>query len=337
MNEGRDGLTESQRDAGPEPGSPFRGPIPQPEFLGHRLFYGPQGLRAGWSLLLFATLVFLLMQGFGLLVGPYVRIGADGTLPPLASLLMELAQFAPVLLATAILAVFEGRPLTFYGFQGRARGRRFLAGLGCGFAAISVLVLLLRQLGYLVLDGRAIAAGPALRYAVVWGGIFLLVGLTEEMMFRGYAQFTMTRGVGFWWGAVLIASAFGLMHSLNGGESPLGLVAVGAVGLVFCLSLWYTGSLWWAVGFHAAWDWGESYFYGTADSGLVAQGHLLREHPVGAALWSGGTTGPEGSVLIFALLAVIAVLMVLWWGRRGEKPFAGRAWRPSSGDKAGPV
>jgi hypothetical protein len=308
----------------------------RPEIPGHWLFYGPQGLRAGWSLLVFATLVYLLMLGFGLLIGPYARLGEDGTLSSTAGLLLELVQFVPVALVTAILAVLEGRPLTFYGFQGRARGKRFLAGLGCGFAAISVLVVLLWQLGYLVFERPAIAAGPALRDAVVWGGIFLLVGLTEEMMFRGYAQFTMTRGVGFWWGAGLIAVAFGLMHSINEGESPLGLVAVAAVGLVFCLSLWYTGSLWWAVGFHAAWDWGESYFYGTADSGMVAQGHLLKEHPVGAALWSGGSTGPEGSVLVFALLAVIAVLMVLWWGKRSQKPFAGRAWGPSSRDKAGP-
>ncbi|MGA8163364.1 MAG: type II CAAX endopeptidase family protein [Acidobacteriaceae bacterium] len=327
MNDVRDGSAETQRGASPEPESPLRAPMRRPEIPGLRLLYGPQGLRAGWSLLTFAMLVYLLLQVFGLMIGRYVHIGGDGTLPPISALLMELTQFVPVVVATAILAMFEGRSLTFYGFQGRARGRRFLAGLGCGFAAISLLVMVLRQLGYLVLEGRAIGGGPALRDAVVWGGVFLLVGLTEEMMFRGYAQFTLTRGLGFWWGAVLIAIAFGLMHSINGGETPLGLVAVGAVGLVFCLSLWYTGSLWWAVGFHAAWDWGESYFYGTADSGLVAQGHLLREHPVGAPLWSGGATGPEGSVLVFPLLVVIAVLMVVWWGRRGERPFAGAGWR----------
>ncbi len=323
MSEFKDGSEKTQRSPGREPevNVPMA-PLTRPESSGLRLLYGPQGLRAGWSLLVFALLVYLLLQGFGL-IGRYVRIGDDGMLPPLSALLMELAQFVPVVVATALLGTFEGRSLTFYGLQGRARGRRFFAGLGCGFAAISVLVLVLRQLGYLVLDGRAIGGGPALRSAVVWGGMFLLVGLTEEMMFRGYAQFTLTRGLGFWWGAVLIAVAFGLMHSINGGETPVGLVAVGAVGLVFCLSLWYTGSLWWAVGFHAAWDWGESYFYGTADSGLVAQGHLLREHPVGAPLWSGGATGPEGSVLVFPLLAVIVVLMVVWWGKEGEKPFLG--------------
>ena len=129
-------------------------------------------------------------------------------------------------------------------------------------------------------------------------------------------------------GAFLLCLPFGAHAWSNPGESPVGLVGVGAASLIFCLSLWYTGSLWWAVGFHAAWDWGQSYFYGTADSGLVAQGHLFREHPVGRPLWSGGATGPEGSVIVLPLLLVIALLMAAWWGKRGEQPFKGMAWKP---------
>jgi hypothetical protein len=82
------------------------------------------------------------------------------------------------------------------------------------------------------------------------------------------------------------------------------------------------------VGFHAAWDWGQSYFYGTADSGLIAKGHLYGEHAVGPALWSGGATGPEGSLIVLPLLVIIALLMWAWWGRRVGSPFAGAGWRP---------
>jgi membrane protease YdiL (CAAX protease family) len=227
------------------------------------------------------------------------------------------------------MARIENRPLLSYGYQGRARGLRFVSGVLWGFAAISAFIFALDKLGYLAIDGWALSGRWALHYALIWGGVFLLVGLFEESITRGYLQFTLTRGLGFWWGAIPLSFVFGFGHGQNPGESPVGLLGVGAVGLVFCLSLWYTGSLWWAVGFHAAWDWGESYFYGTADSGVAAQGHLLREHPVGPALWSGGSTGPEGSVLVFPLLALMVVLMVLWWGRRGEKPFRGLGWRGS--------
>ncbi len=146
----------------------------------------------------------------------------------------------------------------------------------------------------------------------------------------------MARGVGFWWGALLFSFLFGFAHNSNPGETPVGLFSAGAIGLVFCLSLWYTGSLWWAVGFHAAWDWGESYFYGTSDSGLIVRGHLFGEHPTGKLLWSGGATGPEGSLLVVPFLIIIVLAMWLWWGRRVQSPFAGSGLRPAWSRRPGP-
>lgn len=298
-----------------------------PRVPGGWIFLGPSGLRAGWAILIFAFLIFVLTRLLAPLAFALVRQDWQGALPPSIAFAIKIAEFAAVLLATLLFAVLEGRSLLSYGFGGRERALRFVCGLLWGFVCISALVLTLWKLGFLTLTGSRLAAGPALLYAAKWAAVFLLTGLAEEATFRGYAQFTLTRGIGFGWAALVLALTFGAIHSGNGGESPIGLVAAGAIGLVFCLSLWYTGSLWWAVGFHAAWDWGESYFYGTADSGLLAQGHLLRARAVGASLWSGGLTGPEGSLLIFPLLALIAVLMVLWWGKRAEKPFRGMGWR----------
>lgn len=300
-----------------------RGRVP-----GHWVLFGRDGLRAGWSILVFATLCTVMILVCGFVGGPFVHIRMGEPLPPFSGLLLELSQLVPVMIATWIMALVERRPVLFYGFQDGARMVRFVSGMVWGFIAISVVVLALRKLGYLSLEGLALGGMVALRYAAAWAVVFLCVGFCEEAMFRGYAQFTMTRGLGFWWGALLLAMPFGLMHTTNGGESTVGLMAAGAVGLIFCLSLWYTGSLWWAVGFHAAWDWGQSYFYGTADSGLMAQGHLFGEHAVGPTLWSGGATGPEGSVIVLPLLLVIALLMWAWWGRRGEAPFRGAGWRP---------
>ncbi|MGA7523566.1 MAG: type II CAAX endopeptidase family protein, partial [Acidobacteriaceae bacterium] len=281
------------------------------------VFLGPQGLRAGWAILLFSAIFYVLLAITRPILMDFLGPRPVGPLPPLRGVIGETLLFGLVVATTGLLSIPERKSLLYYGYQGRARGLRLVSGMLWGFVAISALVLLLWKLGYLALDGRAAGGRAALEDAVLWGAMFLLTGFFEESLFRGYVQFTLTRGIGFWWGALLFALVFGFVHAGNPGESPVGLLSVGAVGLVFCLSLWYTGSLWWAVGFHAAWDWGESYFYGTADSGMVAQGHLLREHPVGAALWSGGTTGPEGSVLVLALLAAIVVLMWLWWGRRG--------------------
>jgi len=104
---------------------------------------------------------------------------------------------------------------------------------------------------------------------------------------------------------------FGLGHSGNPGETPLGLAAAGLIGLIFCLTLWRTGSLWWALGFHASWDWAQSFLFGVADSGTMVQGHLFATHPTGKVLLSGGATGPEGSALILPLIVAITGVVML--------------------------
>ncbi len=115
--------------------------------------------------------------------------------------------------------------------------------------------------------------------------------------------------LGFWTAALAFSILFGLGHSGNPGESPIGLLSAGSAGLVFCFSLWRTGSLWWAIGFHMAWDWAQSFLYGVADSGLMVQHHLLATHPVGKPIWSGGTTGPEGSIFVVLVLLIVAVII----------------------------
>lgn len=305
---------------------------PAPPARGLRwVFVGQNGIRAGWGILIF--IVVFAAVGFGIamllrhILGPH-RINT-GDMPPSVGLISEALQLLCVIVATGVLALIERKSLFAYGYKGKARATRFISGVIWGFIAISAVVFALWKLGYLAFDGKMLHGAAMINYAAAWGLMFLMVGVFEESLLRGYLQYTTTRGIGFWWGALLFSFLFGFAHSTNPGESPVGLVSAGLIGLVFCLSIWYTGSLYWAVGFHAAWDWGESYFYGTADSGLVVKGHLYGTHPLGTILWSGGKTGPEGSLLILPLLAVMAILMWLWWGRRVQSPFKGQGWRPA--------
>lgn len=292
------------------------------------IFLGPRGVRAGWGILLFCALWFVMFFGLQWVCLPLLHWEPGRPMPPRAGIVVELCQFVPAVIATCIMALIEKHPVGGYGFQGPFCIGRLFSGMLWGFVAISLLVFTLWRLGYLQLTRAPQSVDSLLRHAMAWGLVFLLAGFFEESLFRGYIQFTLTRGIGFWWGALLFAAVFGLTHITNTGESPIGLASVVGAGLVFSLSLWYTGSLWWAVGFHATWDWGQSFFYGTPDSGLVSQGHFFETHPAGSLIWSGGATGPEGSVLVLPWLAVMALLMYLWWGRRTQSPFAGCAWRP---------
>jgi hypothetical protein len=178
--------------------------------------------------------------------------------------------------------------------------------------------------------------------------MFLGAGFFEEFLFRGYVQFTLTRclagalrwiapsnryarPIGFWAAAVLISFGFGLSHRSNLGESPIGLLSVGLAGLMFTLCLWRTGSLWWAIGLHAAWDWSQSFLYGVADSGGVSKGHLLATHPVGSPLLSGGLTGPEGSIFVLPVMVCITLVIVFTLPKRPTPFDADPVFAPQDG------
>ena len=285
-----------------------------------RAFFGEQGIRAGWSVLLFVAMFQMLETGTTAALSHFVSLKPKGPIPPTLALIRESCEVLVVLAATWIMARIEKRRLFSFGYAGRYKMIRLVSGAIWGFVSLSALIGLLWKSGSLVFEGWALSGLVVWKLAFAWALVFLLVGIFEESLLRGYLQYTLSRGIGFWWTALLLSVAFALLHTRNVGESVLGLLSVGAGGFVFCLSLWCTKSLWWAVGLHAGWDWGQSYFYGTPNSGLMMKGHLLVEHPVGNPLWSGGTAGPEASLFLLPLLILMAICMWIWWGR--EKPIA---------------
>jgi uncharacterized protein len=307
------------------------GPItaPQPPRL-HKVFIGKDGLRAGWSLLIFFALLAIVFITAGVVTRKIhppdpnaMKPGSEISIK--MGILAEALPFIAVLLVTWVMSKIERRPNSVYGFGGSQKLAHFFAGLAWGVVCLSILVFSLWKAGFLVIDRRLLFGGDVLRYGSTWLFGFLLVALLEEYFTRGYVQYTLTRGLaglyrwglktrhsealGFWTSAVVISFLFGFSHGKNPDESPIGMLSAGLAGIVFCLSLWRTGSLWWAIGFHAAWDWSQSFLYGVADSGLMVQYHLLATHPVGKPILSGGVTGPEGSIFVLAIFGLIVLII----------------------------
>jgi len=319
---------EAGLPAGEAPGQPQR-----PSALRH-VFIGRDGLRAGWSLLIFiAILAALLVSANAIghklhLLPPRPAKGApERPFTATFTIFVELIPFLLTVLATWIMSRIERRSNSVYGLGGPHKLSLFLKGLVWGVVCLSLFVTILWKAGFLAFDERLLFGSAVLHYGLLWLLAFLVVALLEEYLTRGYLLYTLTRGLagiyrfafntrhsaamGFWTAAILLSIVFGLGHGSNPGESPIGLLSAGLASLVFCFSLWRTGSLWWAIGFHAAWDWAQSFLYGVADSGTMAAHRLLSTHPVGKPLLSGGTTGPEGSVFVLLILAVIVALILL--------------------------
>ena len=325
------------------------------------ILIGPHGLRAGWSILLFAATFYLFRLVLETACYAAGLVDESSAHTPAGMMAMELSALLAMAGATALMALFERRRILSYNLAGPRRPVHLLAGLAAGFAALSLLVGALDWGGWLRMGSASLASSQALGFAAIWGGIFLVVGLFEEGLLRCYALVTLARGINFWWAlaavigiclylalnggqgvwGVYAAAALGLLpcfilhkksaprsggfwqaawvtstffgyyHTSNNGESNIGIFAAALIGFVFCVSVRLTGSAWWAIGCHAAWDWGETFFYGTADSGLTPHGCFLTGTPAGNPLWSGGTVGPEGSLLVpGAILFLLALVLI---------------------------
>jgi uncharacterized protein len=276
----------------------------QPSYV-RTLFLGPDGLRPGWGFTFYVA-TFYALQWLAVQLAWARDLGAHGLW---SELLEECGNLLAATIPAAILARIEGRRWAAYGLPGRqAFGRRFWVGVLWGSAAISLLMFALYGLrcfafGHIVLHGFRIV-----RFAFFWAVMFLLVALFEDFLFRGYTQFTLARGIGFWPAAITLTCSFGLIHLRNEGEHWPGILAAAFIGFFFCFTLWRTGNLWFAIGFHAAWDWGETFFYSVPDSGMVSPGHLLSSSQHGPDWLSGGSVGPEGSVLCFVVIGLVWAL-----------------------------
>lgn len=226
----------------------------------------------------------------------------------------EIALLIAAVLPSVVAARLERRPWGVYGLPlRRSEGGRFTTGLLVGFISLCVLMLLIRLFHGVYLGNVSLHGATLLHYAVLWGIAFVLVGIVEEFLFRGYSLYTLATGIGFWPATILLCAVFGGLHRLNPGETWLGALETALVALAFAFSLWRTGTLWFAVGMHASWDWGESFFFGVPDSGQKAVGTLFNPHFYGSRWITGGTVGPEASVLAFVVtFATFVVIHVLY-------------------------
>ncbi len=223
--------------------------------------------------------------------------------------IVDAVLFVIVMIATTIMAKLEGRRLADYGFGANKALKRFFFGVGWGFFFISLLVFILFEMNYVIFEHNPVQTQTVLIYGVEWFISMFFVGALEEVLFRGYLQWTLSRGTTFLVASLILGLLFGAAHGSNNGESHFGLVIAVIFGLVFSLSIWCTRSLWWAIGFHTAWNWGMTFFYGTPNSGLVAAGHFLSITPSGTAVMSGGSVGPEGSILTLPVLLLVALVI----------------------------
>jgi uncharacterized protein len=308
--------------------------VPEPS-QARKVFFGPNGIRSGWRFLIFL----LLMVSWDAGTRQSVRLAPalhrlflkvqSGTITPAAAWIFEGIGIIGVFLATFAMSRIDRRPFGVYGIPlAGAFGKRFWQGALWGLALVSLEMVGMFALHGFSFGGFALSGLAIVKYAIAWAVGFLFVGILEEFTFRGYAQFVLGEGIGFWPAAVLLSATFGALHLGNSGEGWVGALSVMVFGLFACFTLRRTGNLWFAIGLHAAGDYAETFIYSVPDSGLLATGHLLNSSFHGPRWLTGGTIGPEGSVLDFVTFLIAFLIFALVYPKRKFAGMSGSAPPP---------
>jgi membrane protease YdiL (CAAX protease family) len=297
-------------------------PVPArpPHGLLEKVLLNDEGLRAGWRLLLYGmfwitfsyVLQFVAIEFFGF---------SAGTLSPQRILQEELLGFMAALGAALLMAQLERRPADIYGLpRAGAFGKLFWQGSLLGLVEVTLLIGLIAAFGGYSFGSLSLHGLELARWGSLWFVAFVAVGLSEEYLFRGYTQYTLAQGIGFWPAAMLLSVLFGAVHLRNPGEGSVGAAGIVAIGLVFAFTLRRTGNLWLAVGWHASFDFGETFLYSVPNSGIVFQERLSTASLHGARWLTGGSVGPEGSVFSFVTMGMLALAIHLLYPAKKALP-----------------
>jgi membrane protease YdiL (CAAX protease family) len=233
----------------------------------------------------------------------FVSRGLRQTSPQIV-FLAEFLALVGAFFAAFVLSLLERRKFQEYGLPlQRNFAKQFVQGAVFGVAEISAVLAALAACGYYHFGALQLHGSSILRWALIWGTVFIVVGLYEEFAFRGYVQFTLAQGIGFWPAAAALSFLFGAVHWSNPGETPAGIFGVILSGLFWCFTLRRTGTLWFAIGMHASFDFGETFLYSVPDSGAIFPGHLSSATLAGPTWLTGGSAGPEASIFDFLAIA----------------------------------
>ena len=274
------------------------------------VFFNKQGLRSGWRVLVYVCLVALLFYGVeGALVSSF--LSAQNQFKVSTIIVGEAMFFLAVYGAALLMARVEGRPSALYGLPLKeAFGKRFWQGALIGIGEISLIVGCMAAFHAYSFGPLAFHGAKILQWGILWLVAAMLIALPEEFLFRGYLQFTLADGIGFWPAAFATSLFFALIHRTNPGENWFGVANIFFTGLLWAFTLRRTGSLWLPVGWHAAFDFGESFLYSVPNSGGIFEGHLSNATVAHGRAWlTGGDVGPEGSLLAFLTIGLGVVLI----------------------------
>jgi membrane protease YdiL (CAAX protease family) len=237
---------------------------------------------------------------------------SDVTWRPSLFIAFEGVSAFAVLIASLAVVAIARRSMRELGYASNDAGKLLVAGSAIGAAAPMLLIAAIAALGGFTFGTFAMHGAQLAAYTLAWLVAMFGIGIAEEMTFRGPAFLLLGEAIGLWPAALVTSLIFALLHYFGKpGENLADALSVGLLGLFMAFTVMRTGSIWFAVGFHALFDYVALYVLGAPNSGNHAgqplPTRLLTGGYHGPAWLTGGKLGIEASWLVFPIIAVLFI------------------------------
>lgn len=242
-----------------------------------------------------------------------------------ASALSLFSTAGMIAIVLVLLRFAFDRPLSTAGFR-RPFLKEYLLGLLAGFGVFSLAILLCLATGAITFRGISPAFHPGLLVLFFLG--FLIQGMSEELLCRGYFMLSVARKNSLAAGIIASSLLFSALHLANSGLTPLALLNLALFGLFAALYYLWRGDIWGVAAFHSMWNFAQGNLYGIQVSGGDMGPSLLASHaPKSAWLMNGGSFGLEGGLAVTIVL-LLSIAFVTW--RNCKRTAPSRAAEPEA-------
>jgi membrane protease YdiL (CAAX protease family) len=252
-----------------------------------------------------------------------------GFIPLVSAVAGLLGAVVAVWLAGRIL---DRRHFPEFGFHlGAGWWLDLLFGMVLGALLMTTIFLMELGLGWVKVTGafEDHLGGPFVVSLLIPLATFICVGISEETVFRGYQLKNAAEGLNYPAlgpsGAILLAwisssVVFGVVHANNPSATPISTLNIVLAGLMLGFGYVLSGELAIPIGLHITWNFFQGAVYGFPVSGFEAFGPtLLTTQQGGPDLWTGGSFGPEGGLLVPGIMVLGMSLVALWTHLRTGK------------------
>ena len=303
-----------------------------------RIFLSPDEprLRSGWRLLIHTALLLLIYLALSLLA--LTLLGPDLLYPARLQGLWLGLELIAILAATWLARrLLDRRSFLSLGLR---PDRHTASDLTLGFLlpALMMGLIFLFELavGWLKIEGwawRALGSADAMRGVLDGLLLFILVGIAEEVLSRGYHLQNLAEGLNLHWALLISSGVFALLHLANPGSSWHSTLGLLAAGYFLAYGWIVTRQLWLPIGLHIGWNFFEGTVFGFPVSGLNTF-RLIETSVSGPELVTGGAFGPEAGLIVLPAMLLGAWIMRVY-GRRRRSHLQKMPESPGQSDASG--